>query len=315
MNRNAALAVFVATFGVVVEARAQTPAEKAQAEALFREARALVGEGKAGEACPKFAESQRLDPQIGTALNLGICHAKEGKTATAWAELREIAERAESAGDAARARLARKEADALEPSLARITIVPSPGLHADAVVSLDGAVVGRSALGSALPIDPGEHVVSVSAPGKTAWTKSVRVESADRLDVALPPLEEESRPTTTPAPAPTAREPDAGHEPPKQGSTPVLGYALLGIGVAGVGVGTVFGLQAMSKNSDADEKCSATCTPEGHALERDAFSASVVSTIAFGVGIGALAAGAYFVFFAKKPSTVAASSTYVGVRW
>ncbi len=56
-------------------ARGQEQAEEgALAEMLYRQGRALVAEGKAAEACPKFAESYRLDATTGTLLNLASCH-------------------------------------------------------------------------------------------------------------------------------------------------------------------------------------------------------------------------------------------------
>src|SRR5262245_23511913 len=79
-------------------ARADVSADKAAAEALFNHAKQLVKEGKLSEACPKFEESLRLDPGIGTLLYLADCQEKAGKTASAWARFLEAAAAAKAAG-------------------------------------------------------------------------------------------------------------------------------------------------------------------------------------------------------------------------
>jgi serine/threonine-protein kinase len=83
----------------------------------------------------------------------------------------------------------------------------------------------------------------------------------------------------------------------------------LGLGVAGVvglGVGSVFGLRAMSINDDAKGHCpqSPRCNdPEGPELTRDAQSAATVSTIAFVAGAALLVGGAILWFTAPSRSS------------
>lgn len=62
-------------------ARAEDKPDTARASALFAEGRRLMAVGDFGAACPKLAESQALDPQPDTALDLGICYEKASELA------------------------------------------------------------------------------------------------------------------------------------------------------------------------------------------------------------------------------------------
>ena len=145
---------------VATGARAQvSQADALAAEALFREGKDLVTAKKTSAACAKFAESQRLDPQLGTLLYLATCHSEEGKSATAWAEFLEAADQASRIHDDAREKIARERADKIAPTVPRVLLEVDPA-NPPLEVSLDGQKV-RASPGVPIPIDPGAHTVAV----------------------------------------------------------------------------------------------------------------------------------------------------------
>src|SRR5262249_15429731 len=147
------------------------------AEALFIEAKKLMNDGNYRDACPKLAESQRLDPGGGTLITLALCHEADGKTASAWAEFGEALTIALKDGREDRATVARLHAERLEPRLCHLTIrVDSEVSNLQGIeVTQDGVMLERPAWGTALPVDPGEHHIEARAPGMKTWKGSVLV--------------------------------------------------------------------------------------------------------------------------------------------
>lgn len=177
-------ALFVAA-APVTHASAQT---SAAAELAFREGRQLMNQRRYQEACPRFEESQRLDPAPGTQLNLADCYEKLGRTASAWETFRAAETAANEAGQRDFASEARKRAEGLEPRLCKLALSaaqPGGGLE----VTLDGKPVTQL-VGSAAPIDPGEHAIRAAAPGKRLWSRTVRIdEPGTTVTVEIPALE------------------------------------------------------------------------------------------------------------------------------
>jgi len=97
-------------------ASAQGPSRDsvAQAESVFRSAKDADARGDLATACAEFAESQRLDPAVGTLLNLADCEARSGDTSAAR-EHYEAARAQMTPGDA-RHRFASDQIAALSPS-------------------------------------------------------------------------------------------------------------------------------------------------------------------------------------------------------
>ncbi len=301
-------------------------AASAQAEVLFSEGKSLLDAERYEEACPKLEASQRLDPATGTLLALAYCQEKRGFSASAWVAYREAAGRAKAEGRMDRYEAAVARAAALEGRLSRIRVDVPPE-----IASLDGLevrrgeqVVDREVWGIPVPVDPGEHEVRVVARGKQRWSKTLTVgKEADLQVVVVPALADDVAVVPPPAAPPAevspperdrvqATEADTG-DPYRTAS-----YVVGGVGVVALGVGTYFGLQAMSKKSDSDAFCEGNrCKPQGESLRNDAIDAAAWSTIGIGAG-GALLAGAIVMYAVSgEPSTERASvhtAPLVGAR-
>lgn len=281
--------------------------QKAAAEALFRQGKQLMIDGKFSDACPKLEQSNRIDPAIGTLLYLAECYEKEGKTASAWATFSEASSKAQAEGQEERAEMGRSRAQALEPKLSRLSLQVGPEARAieGYQVMRGGKRVDASLWGVPVPVDPGQYEIAISAPGYQDYTMSVRVEGEGKtVEARLPALiQAEVKAASTPPPeasptpvAPPDTKPgpvvDRGSDDGSGQRT--IGIIVGGIGLAGIAVGSVFGLQAISKNDDAEKFCprGTECdSQEGVDLTDDAKSAATVSNIAFGVGAAALIGG------------------------
>src|SRR5690349_2377840 len=125
--RRARVSLLVGAGLLVASSSAAQPADKPLAEALFRDGRDAMANGDIHGACRKFEASERIEPKIGTLLNLATCHELEGRTATAWAEFNEAIPRAVRADQPDRAQIARDHAAALEKRLSRLQLAGSLG--------------------------------------------------------------------------------------------------------------------------------------------------------------------------------------------
>jgi hypothetical protein len=284
-------------------------ADKAAAQTLFDEGRKLMTAGKFSEACPKLAESQRLDPGVGTQFHLADCYEHLGQTASAWAGFLDAAAGAKSMGQADREKVAKERAAALAPRLSKLTITSAqlaPGLE----IKRDGTVVGRALWGTAIPVDPGPHSIEALAPGKKPWQTTVKVEGEKAEAVVTIPALEDALPDATPA-APMQASADTSSVGKNRRT---LGLVVGGVGVAGLAVGTVFALQAKSKYDDSLANCPLAknvCNTTGVDQRDQARTSGTIATIAMGAGAVAVAAGAFLFFTA--PSDRAAEKARVWV--
>jgi hypothetical protein len=317
-------------FGVSLLVAGRAAAVSPAAETAFQEGRRLLTAGQTAKACVKFGESFALDASSGTLINLALCHEKQEKLATAWAEYLEAVRLARDQDRPDRAEVANVKASLVEPRVPKLTPTtphPVPGLR----VEIDQRTFGDGAVDVAVPIDPGPHQLTASAPGYLPWTTSFEIKAGEARPLEIPALEPKplisGQPTLTPG-IPPREGPPVGAPPgileaPQARdtagrSTPTLGWILAGSGVLLLGTGTAFGIVSLVDYHDADNLCPSRQGCEGTAISKrdSAETAAWVADATLGVGAVAAVVGGYLLWRdhreAKRRSAVTLTG---GVGW
>ncbi|MBV8758802.1 MAG: hypothetical protein JO257_16055 [Deltaproteobacteria bacterium] len=306
------LITVVAVMLGAVSAHAQPSDSVAAAEQLFEQAKTMMDQGDFVGACPRFEASLKLDPALGTLLNLATCYEKQGKLASAWGHYREVVALATKAGDTARIDIAKERAKALEPRLPKLTIHPPKPAISGLVVTRDDQPVESAALGVGFYVDPGEHVISASAIDHKTWSTNITISEAEVKEIELPQL-----------PAAPHAKPAAGtvttiiQEGDPGSSQRIFGLTLGGAGIAALVTGIGFGFAARdSYNSAFDQglchKDTYQCTAIGQDRIDTAHTRALVANVTGGIGLALIAGGAALYFTAPKRAHVDVAPTAGG---
>lgn len=286
----------------------------AAAEQLFEDARRAVETGDFATACPLFDASYKLDPALGTLLNMASCYEQLGLLASAWGRYREVISIATKEGDEARIAIARERSAALEPRLPRLTI-KGPGAKIDGLeVTRDDIAVDPSVLGAGIYVDPGEHTVSAAAPGRRPFSTRVIAVEAKVAVVEIPELEIEPEAPPPPPPVGTIRV----HEDLDPGrNRRVIGLGVGGAGLATLATGLGFGLAARGayKSAFDDGLCNEDtlqCNQAGQERTSSARRNATVANVITGGGVAMLVAGAVVYFTAPQRRAVSIAPTAEG---
>ncbi len=295
-NRKLASAAIAISLFVATHARAQST-DQTLAQTLFDDAMKLMEAGNFAEACPKLAESQKLDPGGGTLFNLAKCREKEGKLASAWSAYDAAVSQSIKDGRKERETAARERLAAIAPMLAKVTIVVPPTIVVDGfALTLDGASVPRVAWGLETPIDVGVHTVIATAPHKVTWKRNFEVKKdGDKASIRVTPLDDAPE-EAAPQPVITVTAP----LPPPMTKDTTAAWIVGGAGLAALVTGSVFGAVVLAKKSDSDNACVGGCTQQGVDAMNQAQSLAWVSDVAIGVGVVGVALSA-ILFLTAKP--------------
>lgn len=304
--------------------RSAAAQDSAAAEVLFEKGLAEMKAQDYEKACPTLAESHRLDPLPGVLFTLASCERKRGRVATAMARYEDFLQlvdtlpQSQRGQQKARLKVAKKEKGELAKIVPKLTIIVPESAPAGTVVKRNDGLVGSPAYGVALPVDPGEHVITIQTPGGPVITDRVVVTEGEqksiKLAVVLKPAEPppvEPQPVLDPAVAPVT-DGDAGEG---SGIHPAWAGISVGLGVLGVGIGATTGVLALQKKSVVDESCtgSVCLTEEGKKAGDAGRTFGTVSTITLAAGSALLVTGLVLVLVGGKrrdPAVAAAASAW-----
>ena len=298
--------ILAALLLVSVSAHAEDRQDPAAAEELFRQGRAAAEKRDFLSACAKFRESNRLDPAVGTLFNIADCEEKLGRFATSWTLFQEVAQRL--ANDDDRHAIAARRAQALEARVPMLSVHLVAAARAGVQVRRDGIVLGDASLDTALPVDPGEHVVIVEAPGAEPAQFRTTVGEGEHAQLQV----------SVGAPSPAFKGTGAAGGTPASsaGASHAAAYVIGGVGVAGLITGAVAGLLVLDRKSTVNDNCKAhLCNQTGLDAAREGKTLGIVTTVGLVTGALGLGAASYLFLTTPAPNENARASAYlVGIR-
>jgi serine/threonine-protein kinase len=318
--RRPTLALVLATMCALATppAAAQAPAaggdREAQRTELYKDAVDLANAGKWAEAAEKLQAVLAIRSSPKVRFTFGQAEEHIGKLATAYDAYAQALADAEAAGEPDVADTAGRAMRALGPRVPVVRVKVTGAGASAATATIDEHA---TKLGDPVRVDPGEHVVEVTAPGAKAARSKVTVAEGQRVEVPVELAAEEFHTAPGANPTPAAAEGEPAPEPTApSGPFPwrTVGLVAAGVGIVGMGVGTYFGIDAISKNNTSNQTgCSSNvCTQGAYDTREDAKSAATASTIAFVVG-GVLAAGGITLWLLGPKGDTAAQVTPVAL--
>ena len=260
-------------------------AQKENARSLMAEGRALREQHDLQGALSRFRAADDIMAVPTTGFELARAQADLNLLVEARSTIRRVLTSPAREGEPAPFQEARSKAEALdaelEPRIASLHFelgALAPGEVAK--ITVDGEAVAPAAVAMLYRVNPGHHRIEAH----TVHTSASRELDVAEHEVANVPLEFS---------ADSAREVETQSSlPPTTRHVPTVAYVAGGIGVAGLLVGTVTGVLALSSKRSAEAGCrDQQCPPSTWSDLDRAHSLATVSTVGFivgavGVGVG-----------------------------
>ena len=160
-------------------------ARSAAADALFESGHEAMSKGDYDTACARFAESNRLDPAVGSLLNLAACEEKRGRLATSWQLFKRVMSDLPPGDD--RYPIAQRRASELRPRVPHVTLKLASDAPKQTTVTYGPMVFGQASFDVPLPFDPGEHKLVVGAPERESRSYTVVLSEGDTKVLTVGP--------------------------------------------------------------------------------------------------------------------------------
>lgn len=289
-------------------------AQKETARALMAEARDLRERGDLQAAFARFSAADSLMGVPTTGFEMAVTQAELGKLVEARETLRRVLAIPLSPDDPEPFNEARSKARALDQRLqSRIGglhfVVTGVAASETLVVTVDGETVPVAALGLPFRVNPGRHVV-IARVGEREARNEVEALESRTVKVELPLAVAEPPPAVAPtvelgeAPAAPVLAAQPAERPGATASSGLstVAYGAVGVGVAGILVGSVTGMLAVShKNAAAKDCVAGKCPPSTWDDLDSARSLAAASTGGFVVGAVGLAVGTSILLLREGP--------------
>ena len=292
----------VAVVMLTATAHAQTP-DQVRADELFQEGRALAEQGDFKGACVRFVESEKLDPALGTVLNLADCSEKAGRLGTAIEYFRGALD-ALPAGDERIVPASKRLAD-LESRVPRLLIRRGPRFARNATVSWNAKTMESSWWDVPVRMDPGEHKFVVRTLGLSDRVYDLRLVERDIRELVVE-SGEAAQPIPLTVPRSRAVQPRAA-----MSTRTNAGYVLVGVGLAGITTGVITGMMVLDRRDAHDRNCTPEgCNPDGLSAAASGKRWLVANAAAWGMGLVASGLGVWLLVGANDRE---ASASWAGV--
>lgn len=233
----------------------QTGADPA-ARAAFERGMSALANHQYQDAAREFETSYQLRPLPVVLYNLALAHRELGHTSASIAHFERYLNEGGTTLPAERVTAVREVLAALRVQLAAVALTVTPATFA---LSVDGR--DATAAGGAVTLDPGVHVLVITAAGHEPWREELRLTSGERVTraVTLTPVAAPPTPTVTAAPAVTAAPVTTPHPRRTRRATPITARWWFWTGLAVLVVGAVVtGAVVASANATPEPLVSGT---------------------------------------------------------